>query len=142
MPDFSHLNKLAITALSTMRYPLIELEGSPVLILRPANESNAAYFNALLKANAHAGVRRKKQKIDGKLTAEIREQDRELYPKHVIAGWEAVVDSDGKDVPFSMEAAVEFLAALPNWIFDGVRTSALDPENFIGNMNVEEQAGN
>ena len=144
MTDFSHLNKLAVTADSRQEYILDELEGAPSLILRPANESNHGYLNAVLEETGEVrGSRKKKRKkVNAESLTEQREQDRETYPEHVIVDWKGVVDSKGKPVQFSAKAAAEFVAALPNWIFDGIRTFAAVPENFIKTIDSEAKAGN
>lgn len=143
MTDFSNLTKLEVTGDSTAEYKLIEIESEPVLILKPASESNAKYFNALLREHGAAkGGRKAKVKIDNKLVAKMREQDKKLYPKYVVAGWTGMLDAKGKDVPFSVEACEEFFAVLPNWIFDGIREFATMPESFVKQIDSAGKAKN
>lgn len=142
MTDFSHLSKLEVTKEKTAEYDLVELEGSPTLILCSANENNPGYMNGLLRLSGHGGKRRTKVKIDAKTMETMRDHDKELFPSHVIVGWKGIQDSKGKDVPFSEKTIQEFIAALPNWIFDGIRTFANDPENFVLSIDSEAKAGN
>jgi len=47
-------------------------------------------------------------------------RDQVLLPTYldaVVVGWEGVRDEEGREVPFSREAAEEFLRAFPN-VFD------------------------
>jgi hypothetical protein len=143
MADFSYLKKLAVSAESMVEYPLTELAGSPVLQLRPANDSNSAYMNDLLRLTGQSnGGRKKKVHVDAKLLGAMREHDKVLYPKHVIVGWKGMLDTAGEEVPFSQEDAAAFITMLPNWIFDGVREWAANPENFINTIDSEAIAGN
>ena len=143
MTDFSHLNKLNVTNESQAEYELSELEGAPVLTVRPANESNAGYMNGLLRLTGSKRAGRKvKTKVDTKAMAEMRDNDKALYPEHVIIGWTNMLDAKGKQVVFSEKEAKDLLAQLPNWIFDGLRGFANDPESFIEGIDSEEKSGN
>lgn len=139
--NFTHLGNLAVTADNIIEYPLNELdeEVKPVLLLRSPSEGNKDYTNGILRLTGQAdGGRKKKLKVDAKFMDEMREQDRELYPQCVIVGWKHMPDAEGKDVPFSAEACAELLAELPNWIFDGVRGYAQDPENFVAQISKDK----
>ncbi len=143
MSQFSHLAKLDLNDQSIVEYPLTELEGAPVLTLRPANESNKGYTNDLLRMTGQGnGARKRASKVDSKLLSEMREHDKVLYPKHIISSWTGMLDVSGKEVPFSVEAAEEFLQVLPHWIFDGIRTAAATPENFVNVIDSQAKAGN
>ncbi|MBL4904277.1 MAG: hypothetical protein JKY62_16765 [Desulfocapsa sp.] len=146
MTDFSHLGKLQVTSSSTAEYEIIEIEVgdvSPTLILTVTGESNKGYFNALLRATGQGnGQRRGKLKVNTKAMEEMRGWDRDLFPDHVIVGWKNMTDANGKDVKFSVAACKDFIAALPNWIFDGVRAYASDPENFVASIDSEGKAKN
>lgn len=135
MVDFTNLKVYDVTDSDTVDYPLVEITGEPVLILRSATSGNKGYMNGTLRLSGHAdGARRKKNVavvIDADLMDKTREDDKELYPCDVITGWSGIVDAKGADVKFSREACTAFLHALPNWIFDGIRTYAMNPENFV-----------
>lgn len=66
----------------------------------PAGTQNKELTNASLK-------RRAQQPRAGTLTAETLDDAMlavaELYPEHVIRGWENVFDDEGKPVPYSVE---------------------------------------
>ncbi len=142
--DFSHFQQLEVSSDSTAECCLIELEGEPTLMVRPANESNPAYMNARLRmAGQGKGFRKlKKVAIDTKELNKLRQDDRELFPEHVIIGWKNVCDSNKEEVPFSLEACTAFVNALPDWIFDIVRGVAVPPESFVETIDSEEKAGN
>lgn len=144
--DFSHLSKLNVTEDSAVEFPITEIDGTPILLLHPANESNKAYMNAMLRlSGATKGTRRaNKQELQKNITSNMRNYDRQAYPGSVVYGWRNVVDASGEEVEFTVEAATSFLAALPDWIFDRVRVSAAAPETFLdqAEIDVEEKAGN
>jgi hypothetical protein len=143
MTDFSYLNKLNVNESNVVDYPIVEIEGSPILKLKPANEGNRGYMNALLRSTGQSrGARKTKLKVDSKMMDELRETDRALYAEHILSGWSGILDSKGKEVSFSKEDAVSFLKALPNWIFDSIRTFCTDPENFLATIDSAEKAGN
>lgn len=102
------------------------------ILLKPATTSNPAYFNAMLRK----GGRRMRQivRTDRVTTEELdlnRDQDRELFPRYVIMGWEGIEEEDGKLVPFSRERCEEFCNKLPDWLFDRIRNFAATPEHFL-----------
>ncbi len=145
MVDFSHLANYDVSADSTAEYTLYELEGEPVLIVRPANDKNKKYFNSVLKSSARMAQIARVGKITAKILNENREQDRELFPKFVIIGWKGVLSATRKDVPFNADNCAQFIAALPNQIFDGLRQFAASPGSFITDadeIGIEDQAKN
>ena len=143
MSRFDQLKKLEVSGTKTARLTLYALESEPVLILAPATESNKPYFNGLLKRNARHLNRIQSRTITVSVTKENRDDDRRLYAEHVVKGWESISDSQGNQVPFDKEACLEFLTALPDYIFDDVRVFATNPRNFTEEMvDPEEVSGN
>lgn len=112
----------------------------PTLIGRPATEINRAYFNAQLKLSAGQSRRIRKKNVDVEMLAMLRRRDRELYPKHVITDWRGVVDSNGDPVAFSPEECADFLAVLPDYIFDEVRQFFSNNDNFVADLIPPEDA--
>ncbi len=134
MADFSHLEQMEVSTERTARYPLHEItvEGiTPTLILKPATEANLPYFNALLKRSRRTGQALRANAINAGMISENRDEDRELYPKYVVVGWEDMIDSKGRRVKFSAGSCKDFLAALPDWLFDNVRNFSGNPVNFV-----------
>lgn len=140
--DFSHLQKLDVTN-KTARYTIYQVSGEPVLILKPANEANKPYFNAVLKRSRRNVRAIQSGHVNQGMIAETRDKDRELFPKFVVVGWENVLDANGEKVPFSREVCEEFFRALPDWLFDEIRNFAGTSSNFAEDaVNVEDIAGN
>jgi hypothetical protein len=140
--DFSHLQKLDIKD-KTARYSFYQIRDEPTLILRPANEANKQYFNAVLSKSRKNVRAIQAGHVNQSMIAESRNKDRELYPSFVVVGWENVVDSQGEEVPFSSEACRDFLNALPDWLFDELRTFAAKSSNFAEDrVDAGEVAGN
>lgn len=144
MVDFSHFSSLKVKD-NTARYEMdqITIQGeSPVLIVSPATEDNKPYFNELLKRAASTSRKFKRGKISVDMLSQNREEDRGLYPIHIIKSWEKVYDSSGEPVPFSVDAAKEFVAMLPTWLFDDLRAWCGEVANFIDTLDVEITAKN
>lgn len=114
------------------------IDGKPVLLVTPATESNPKYFNEYFKKNKARLTRMRRRGIDFAQIKEDRETDRQLYPGNVIKGWRGVLDADGNEVQYTDEVCLEFLAALPDWIFDEIRAFAGNPASFVD----EAMAGN
>jgi len=121
----------------------------PKLIMRNAGQANAGYFNAVARANAKTGQMRRiaQGRIDAEMVERNRQQDVQLFPRHVIEGWEGIYDSNGNAVEFNADNCTAFLAALPPWIMDEIRNFAAVPANFLGEdelaaEDVEETAKN
>lgn len=112
-------------------YTIYSLEGEPVLVLTQATEVNKPYFNGLLRRSRRNMPRVKAGNIDVDLVIANRDNDRELYAKHVLCGWKNVRDTKGNEVAFSHEDALDFLKALPDFIFDEIRDFASEPRNFV-----------
>lgn len=130
MSKFAHLKKLEVAG-KTAWLTLDDLEGSPRVCVRYAGQSNHGYFNALLKRSGSRNRKLLSGKMDVQMLEDNIDDDRELFPIHVITGWEGVEDDNGKAVPFSRAACAELCEALPNWIFDKIRTFAATPERFL-----------
>ena len=128
MSDFSHLAKLEPQ--DTVKYVLYQIQGEPALIMAPALESNKPYFNAILKKGRKL-ARRAGRNVNRAMLREARDDDRQIYPKHIIRGWEKVVDAKNKPVKFTEDDCVAFLKAMPDWVFDELRVFASNPQNFL-----------
>jgi hypothetical protein len=143
MVDFSQLSKLEVIGDKTVDYLLDQLESQPTLKMLPANQANKPFHSALLRKSRRRIKAIQKSKLNEKILNENREEDKELYAKHVIKGWSGVVDAQGKNVPFNEESVTELLDALPPWIFDDIREFASDIDNFIAEqIDTEDVAKN
>lgn len=140
---FEHLRKLQVRSDVVQDFDLLEIEGNPLLKVKPALEGNRAYFTSLLKRNKRYAQQLRTMGMTPELMDKTREEDRELYARFVIVGWESVVDSENKDVKFSTEDCLAFLRALPDYIFDQVRQFCSTPGNFVKNFDDDQAtAGN
>lgn len=141
MTDFSHLKNLEVKD-NTEEYPLSFIAGEPVLIVKPATESNKGYFNAVLRKSRQT-LKAAKNGVNAKMVKQNREEDRELYSEHVIVGWNGIKDKNGDPVEHSVKNVLAFLEQLPDWIFDEIRTFCGQSANFVKEtINVEEKLGN
>jgi len=135
---FEHLEKLEV-ADATSWIDLPEVTPEARILLKHAGETNTHYYNAMLR---RSGKRARKMvrtdAVDAEMLAKNRDEDRDLFPKFVFAGWEGIQDVEGNPVPFSRKSAAEFCAKCPGWIFDRIRNHAATPERFLP---VEEEDG-
>ena len=141
MGKYDYLKKKEPKA--TVPYVLEHLEGEPTLMVAPAFGANKDYFNALLrrrrKGPAKLTPKKLSQKLEEQTIEDIRNDDKVLYPRHIIKDWDNVTDNDGNEVPFSVEEAEEFLQALPDWIFDEIRVFCVQPQNFLAEDIPDEE---
>ncbi len=144
MADFQQLKGLQVVAEKTVPYTLYQVAGEPVLHLAPATEANRPYFNGLLKRSRRNRQRIQAGAFDARVLSDNRDDDRVLYSQFIVKAWEKVVDSKNQPVDFNQENVLDFLNALPNWIFDDLRLFANDSQNFIESptIDAEEAAGN
>ena len=140
MVDFTNISRLDVSG-KTSRYTLTQVAPGPnglrpVIIGRPAAQENKAYRDIMLtdigdRMRASAG----RLSVTAETLDATRARARQLYPQYVIAGWENVYDAAGNEVPFTGEAAIQFINALPNWIFDEMRQFFEEPANFASPLN-------
>jgi len=131
MPSFNHLKKLNAKDDMTVEYPMDQIAGNYVLMLRSATEVNVPYFNAILRATGKKKQGRKASKVTVTDIEKNRKDDRILFAKHILTNWSGVEDNKGVVVEFTEENALDFLESLPSWIFDDIRAFASDILNFI-----------
>lgn len=145
MVDFSQLAVLEVGQ-QTVDYEVYQIAGEPILKLLPASESTKPYFNALLRKSGKKVRAMQSSRFSGAMIKENRAEDRILYAHHIIKGWSNVTDANGQAVEFSAENVLDFLNALPDWIFEEIRRYASDIQNFINegeeSLDVEEVAKN
>lgn len=130
MANFSHLSSLAVGG-KTAEMVLYRLEGQPVLRMVSAMQDNKGYVNGALKKSTRLARRARQGDMTAEMLAEDRRINRELFARHVIVGWQNILDINGKEVSFNTEVCLEFLTALPDYIFDDIREFANNPSNFI-----------
>ena len=136
MSNFAHV-KSSARQVPTAEIPIEGLKDMrPLLICRPANEDNPAYFNALLRRQ-----RRSRRAGNREVTVQDikrnRADDIELLPKHCVTGWvpNSVLDSDGNAVAFSEEECRGLLEAIlavvgGREIFDDFRQDVANSGSF------------
>lgn len=144
--NFSNLSRMNVTAEKTAEYAMYQIDGvdghTPVLVLKPAHESNKRYYNALLRKSRSKMASISAKKITADTVKQNRDEDRVLFADHVIAGWRNVADAEGNEVEFSHDNAKAFFENLPDWIFDDVRTWAQDMTNYVDLPDEEDVAKN
>jgi hypothetical protein len=140
---FENLEKLQVNPEKTAAYTIYQIEGEPVLHLAPATEANKPYFNALLKRSRRNQRRIASGSFTAGVIAENRDNDRVLFPKFVIRGWDKMKTADGKPAKADEATYKAFVDALPDYIFDDMRNFATDSQNFVDVLvDAEDVAGN
>lgn len=133
MANFDNLKAFDVKPDTSVKYDINEVQmggKTPFLMVKPATEANKPFARAQLqrsnkRARSAGGRGVSLETIEG-----TRDDDRDLYPRFVVEGWGNVFDTDGKPVEFSVKTCQEFLTALPNWVFDNVRSFCTNPSNF------------
>lgn len=129
MSRFEHLSALRPTGQA--EFTFYEIRGEPSLMVEQAGEGNRSYYNALVKRNTRNARRIAAGKIDAAMVRKNRDEDRELYAKYVVKSWEGILDKARQEVAFSPATCLEFLTALPSYLFDELRAFCGEPGNFI-----------
>ena len=149
MAEFGYLKKLEITGESVAVYTFAGVVGKPAVKVRPANDYNPKFWSAkvalsrthadMQQALAAAGVG------DNDTAALVRQIDRQLYPTHIVIGFERA-PYDGKTkqrVQGTVEEVREFIHALPDNLFDELRDFCISRNTFTaGVTQLEGLAGN
>ncbi len=126
MPSFDNLKRYETKDTVEFVLDVINPPNCPVLVVAPFGESNRPLMREILRQ----GRTRPRTTSEAAYNENTR-LDKELMATHVVRGWRNVVDSEGHEVPFSKENALEFLQALPAWIFTRLRAFVTDPSNFV-----------
>lgn len=141
MIDFSNLDHLNPKADQAVEYELdiTGLDTPIVLRVRPALSVNKPFLND--QAKLHAQMQRKMGR-KGQLTAsgleEMRSAIRRQYAKHIVVGWENVLDAAGDEVPFNPDHCHQFLMMLPDEMFDELADFCRDPDSFLEVVDAED----
>ena len=136
MVDFSYLQKEEAKKDESIPYVIHDLEGKPILKVKPAlPEYNKQFKKEVLRIAENKRRMKKSKKDDGSL-------DFELYAKTVITGWDGVFDSNGNKVEFSSENCLSYLKAIPCFVFSDIKIFTLDISNWVESVDTEEAAKN
>lgn len=140
MSDFSHLKKLRVKDDATAEFVFYLIEGNPTLVVSHAGSTNRKFVNGVMKQSKTAI--RKARKSKGKsagydLLQEVRTSEANSYSNYVVRGWTGVVDTDGKEIEFSVGECEEFLRAIPLEMFDDLRDFCREIDNF--REDIEEE---
>ena len=131
MSDFSHLQKFDVDSAETVDYELYQIDGEAVLEIAPATDANKPFFNATLRRSRKSVRALNAGAISPAMIHSNRVEDRKLFASYIVKGWRGVMDSEGRDVPFTPDNCAAFMDALPSWIFDELRVFATTPANFL-----------
>ena len=138
MSDFSHLDKLQVRKENTAEYEMFEIETAPNLIVRCTSDNQEYQTGIRAKRqeiqrqiNKSKGKKRARTRAGDRIFELLRGPDRETYPGTVVIGWTTNKDAEGNEVEYSDEACEDFLKALPDWLFDGLRVFCIDANNFM-----------
>lgn len=131
---FKHLKALDVNDPVWLSIPQVSPDAEIQVVF--AGDSNTALANAVIKK---AAVRPRSKSNTPRAALEqlhqTRDEDRDLLARYVIKDWRGIQDEEGNEVEFSTEHALEFFEALPDWIFDRVRTFCRNPQNFAGTID-------
>ena len=128
-------------------YTFWDVPDEPVFQVRTTADPNHQYRNGLMaKANRGRGKIRGNQRENyAEIDKVQNEIDMDLFPKHVIVGWDRVNDPDGSPVEFNEANCRQLLGILDSiGQFDPLRAFCMDVTNFYEDALVDpsEAAGN
>jgi hypothetical protein len=144
MSQFNSLKQFDISSDTVMKFELVDIQmggKTPYLMVKPATEANKPYTRAQLKSSNKRIQRAAAKGISLETLEANRDDDRSQYPRHIITDWGNVFDDNGDPVPYSVANCTEFMEALPNWVFDGLRSFCSQPTNFADTVD-EDELGN
>jgi len=142
--DFGYLKRYDLSDLPERKFTFYDIEGEPTLTVVPATSANKGYWSGVMERSAkrkrsESQLRRLAAgKVGADFIAEQQANAKALLPEHCIKGWEGVLNSQGKDVPFSTENAALFIEALPDWIYGILYTFITNPRSFVGDAEPDE----
>lgn len=126
---FDKYKALSIGIDAEAEYVFYGIEGEPSVFGKPATEANKPYLNSVLKKGKRLLRRMRGGKMSVEALRESREQDYELYPKHVVKRFgNQPLRDDGS--PATDEDLGAFLRAIPIDMFDEMRAFYSDPDTF------------
>lgn len=111
------------------RFEMPWLGHNAYLLVASATADNPEYVAAVLRRSnarmAHGQV--------GDEQVMDRTEDRDIYPLYVVKGWGGIRTRGmiGDLVPFSVDAAVAWFKAIPDWLMLRIRAFCSDPERLI-----------
>jgi hypothetical protein len=155
--DYSHLQKLDVTDANEAEYTFGDIivgrndDGSavyPSIFFRPMIESNKVFLHERIRMATERAEAVTKSKKKDKVTQladrmdDDRDTDRVLIARTCAVRWgTAPKDAKGKEHPFSAEECLAFLQALPNYIFEPLRSWVQNPYNFVDSEAYETGGG-
>lgn len=141
MSKFGNIAATKVKADKVAEYELFDIVGmtGAKIFGRPATRRlNTAYTNAVLlkteKLNRKARVSQNKAAI---INAQS-DATREPFGRFVLVDWKGIKDENGKEVPFSTADAIDFIAALPDFIYDELLVFFSNEVNFTDIVSVDE----
>lgn len=133
MSQFSYIKQADVSEETTAEYQFRHLVGRPILVCAPGTKENKPM---LMEALAEPS--RPDRKMSPSELMEERRVNRlrsaRRFAKHCVRDWRDVVNTEGKPVPFSLEAVTEFLetvAADASWMFDEFTLWLSEASNFV-----------
>lgn len=141
--DFSNVSKLRITSDTTAKYHLYDIDMEDAsLTVKPATRANTKFTNAQLALALPYQRQLSAKRLSAERIASFRDASKPLYARHIIVGWENIVDTNGKTVPFDQDVCLQFLNALPDQTFDDLISFCEDENNFRDTEVDEDHAKN
>lgn len=139
MADFSHLSALKVSDQTLAEYVFYEIEGKPSIWMAPATDDNEALKLERIRLLTQRVNEPGEKPVDewtpedhAKDFEAKRDHDRVLISKFCARRWgNTPVDVDGKAVAFGEQNCLDFLRAIPNYMFDPLRNWAANPRNFV-----------
>ena len=144
MADFSLYAALGVDDATHAEYVFHTIPGSPSIWCAPATDTNKAFENErlrLLAIDMEAAKERKGPAPElptAEENAAGREKDKVLLSKTCCKKWgTAPYDVNGGQPDFTEANCLDFLRALPPFLFDPFRLWCINPRNFVKDSAIE-----
>lgn len=135
--SFGHLRALEIED-RTAWIAIPHLRPNARFLCRPATESNAGYFNALLLDTDDMTRGVSSGRDPKRVTEDARKRAKRIYAAHVIVGWDGIDYEDGTAAEFTPANLTRMLDQMPGWMFDRLRQRCELVETFLPSRSERE----
>lgn len=147
MVDFSHIAK-AMDTTGRERWfslPGVHALGKPMKlkVCCATDDSNPKHRAAQMAYRDELGKHTENGKITPEFVAAARIMHRDLYPIHVILGWDNVLAPDGKPIPFSIDYCKQLfdVEIIKDEVLDAISEYCSDATNFYEGVQITNSEG-
>jgi len=114
------------------------MEGAMVTGRPAVRRLNLPYANAVLAKSERLNRQARASKDKASILIAQTDATREPFARYVLTGWKNIKDENGKPVPFSTDDAIEFVNALPDFMYEELLVFFSTESNFVDEVSEED----